>query len=91
LWTGLDHLMLFALVTSLAGGGLALGSLWYRRWQGVIDAHMAALGWQLAPARAEDVGIANPAASDGVASTALEPAPLTLLPMASRSPREASP
>ena len=50
LWTGLEHLALFALVTSLAGGVLALGSLWYRRWHGVIDAHMAALGWNLAPA-----------------------------------------
>lgn len=78
LWTGLDHLMLFALVTSLAGGGLALASVWYRRWQGVIDAHIAALGWQLAPARSQDVGSAAPAASDGVASTAIEEAPLTL-------------
>jgi prepilin peptidase CpaA len=50
LWAGPEHLALFALVTSLAGGGLALGSFWYRRWHGVIDAHMAALGWNLAPA-----------------------------------------
>jgi Flp pilus assembly protein protease CpaA len=78
LWTGLDHLMLFALVTSLAGGGLALGGIWYRRWQGVIDAHMAALGWHLAPARAQDVGNAACTASDDVASTSIEPAPLTL-------------
>jgi prepilin peptidase CpaA len=74
LWTGLDHLVLFALVTSLAGGGLALGSLWYRRWHGVIDAHMAALGWNLA----HDLGNAASAASDGVATTSIEPAPLTL-------------
>ncbi|MEM7022395.1 MAG: prepilin peptidase, partial [Pseudomonadota bacterium] len=48
LWAGLDHLALFALVTSLAGGGLALGCIWYQRWQGVIGAHLAALGWKLA-------------------------------------------
>jgi prepilin peptidase CpaA len=50
LWAGVDQLALFALVTSLAGGALALGSLWYRRWHGLIGAHMAALGWNLAPA-----------------------------------------
>lgn len=50
LWAGLDHLALFALVTSLAGGGLALGSLWCRSWHGAIGAHLAALGWNLAPA-----------------------------------------
>ena len=37
LWAGPEHLALFALVTSLAGGVLALGSLWYRRWHGVIE------------------------------------------------------
>jgi Flp pilus assembly protein protease CpaA len=79
LWAGLDHLMLFALVTSLAGGGLALGSLWYRRWQGVIDAHMAALGWSLAPAgRTRHAGSAAPEPGDGIASASIEPAPLTL-------------
>jgi Flp pilus assembly protein protease CpaA len=77
LWTGLDHLALFALVTSLAGGGLALCSLWYRRWQGVIDAHVAALGWSLAPAgRTRPAG--NAAAQAGSASPSIEPAPLTL-------------
>jgi Flp pilus assembly protein protease CpaA len=78
LWTGLDHLALFALVTSLAGGGLALGSLWYRRWRGVIDAHMAALGWNLAPAGTRYAGSAASEASDDIASTLIEPAPLTL-------------
>jgi prepilin peptidase CpaA len=79
LWTGLDHLALFALVTSLAGGGLALGSLWYRRWHGVIDAHMAALGWNLAPAGStRHAGSAGSEASDGIAATSIEPAPLTL-------------
>ncbi len=78
LWTGLDHLALFALVTSLAGGGLALGSLWYRRWHGVIDAHMAALGWNLAPAGTRHAGSAASEASHSITSTSIEPAPLTL-------------
>jgi prepilin peptidase CpaA len=50
LWAGFDHLVVFALVTSLAGGVLALAGLWYQRWRGVIDAHLAALGWNFAPA-----------------------------------------
>jgi hypothetical protein len=39
---------------------------------------MAALGWHLAPVRAQDFGNAASAASDSVASTSIEPAPLTL-------------
>jgi prepilin peptidase CpaA len=78
LWTGLDHLVLFALVTSLAGGGLALGCLWYQRWRGVIDAQLAALGWNLAPVGMRHSGSAASEATDGGASTAVEPAPLTL-------------
>ena len=78
LWTGLDNLMLFALVTSLAGGGLALGSLWYRRWRGVIDAHLAALGWNLAPVRMQHAGGAAPGTGDDTASTTIEPVPHTL-------------
>jgi Flp pilus assembly protein protease CpaA len=79
LWTGLDHLALFALFTSLAGGGLALGSLWYQRWRGVIDAHMAALGWKLAPADSmRHAESTSSEAIDGIASTAIEQAPLTL-------------
>jgi prepilin peptidase CpaA len=70
LWAGLDQLALFALVTSLVGGALALGSLWYRRWHGLIDAHMAALGWNLASA-----GHTRPA--DSVSSEATEAAPST--------------
>ncbi len=79
LWAGLDHLALFALVTSLAGGGLALASLWYRRWHGVIGAHMAALGWNLAPAgptRHEPV--ASPEDSDAIASDPIDRRPPTL-------------
>jgi Flp pilus assembly protein protease CpaA len=78
LWTGLDHLVLFALVTSLAGGGLALGSLWYRRWHGVIDAHLAALGWNLAPVRMQHAGGAAPEAGDDTVSPSMDPVPHTL-------------
>jgi prepilin peptidase CpaA len=79
LWTGLDHLAMFALVTSLVGGGLALCSLWYRRWQGVIDAHVAALGWSLAPAgRTPHAGNAVSEASNHIARTSTGPAQLTL-------------
>jgi Flp pilus assembly protein protease CpaA len=79
LWAGPDHLALFALVTSLAGGGLALGSLWYRHWHGVIGAHMAALGWNLAPAgRARHDPTASPGELDASASTPIDRQPLTL-------------
>jgi prepilin peptidase CpaA len=78
LWTGLEHLVLFALVTSLAGGALALGSLWYQRWRGVIDAHMAALGWNLAAVGTRHPGSAAAGPTDDGTSTAMEPAPLTL-------------
>jgi prepilin peptidase CpaA len=78
LWTGLDQVALFALVTSLAGGALALGSLWYRRWHGVIDAHMAALGWNLAPAGTRHAANAASEASHSIASASIEPAPHTL-------------
>jgi Flp pilus assembly protein protease CpaA len=79
LWAGLDHLVLFALVTSLAGGGLALVGLWYQRWHGVIDAHMAALGWNLAPAgRTHHAESAPFEGSDGIVSASIERPPLTL-------------
>jgi len=79
LWTGFSHLALFALVTSLVGGGLALCSLWYRRWQGVIDAHVAALGWRLAPAgRTPHAGSAASEEGANIAPTSTEPAPVTL-------------
>jgi Flp pilus assembly protein protease CpaA len=32
------------LITALAGGALSLFTLWYRRWGGLIEAHLAALG-----------------------------------------------
>jgi Flp pilus assembly protein protease CpaA len=79
LWAGPDHLALFALVTSLAGGGLALTALWYQRWHGVIDAHMAALGWNPAPAgRTRHAESAPSEGSDGMVSASIERPPLTL-------------
>jgi Flp pilus assembly protein protease CpaA len=79
LWAGIDHLALFALVTSLVGGGLALVGLWYQRWHGVIGAHMAALGWNLAPAgRTSHADSGSSEGSHGIASGSLDRPPLTL-------------
>ena len=44
LWAGPEHFVLFMLITTLTGGALSVLSLWYRRWGGVIEAHLAALG-----------------------------------------------
>jgi prepilin peptidase CpaA len=44
LWAGPEQFVWFMLVTTLAGGALSLASLWYRRWGGLIQAHLAALG-----------------------------------------------
>jgi prepilin peptidase CpaA len=44
LWAGPEQFVWFMLVTALAGGALSLFSLWYRRWAGLIEAHLAALG-----------------------------------------------
>jgi Flp pilus assembly protein protease CpaA len=79
LWAGVDQLALFALVTSLAGGALALGSLWYRRWHGLIGAHMAALGWNLAPAGGtRPTSSACSEAAEAVSSTSTGQATITL-------------
>jgi prepilin peptidase CpaA len=79
LWAGLDHLAVFALVTSLAGGVLALGSLWYRRWHGVVDAHLAALGWNFAPVGSvRHASATSSEGSDGIAPTSIDRQPLTL-------------
>jgi Flp pilus assembly protein protease CpaA len=40
------------LVTTLAGGALSLFSLWYRRWGGLIEAHLAAVGLATSGSRA---------------------------------------
>lgn len=44
LFAGLDHLALFAAVTSLTGGALALALLLLRPWSGLIGAQLTALG-----------------------------------------------
>jgi prepilin peptidase CpaA len=44
LWAGPQHFVWFMLITTLTGGALSLISLWYRRWAGVIETHLAVLG-----------------------------------------------
>lgn len=44
LWAGPEHFVPFMLITTVTGGALSLISLFYRRWAGVIEAHLAALG-----------------------------------------------
>ena len=44
LWAGAEHFLWFMLITTLTGGALSLISLFYQRWAGVIEAHLAALG-----------------------------------------------
>jgi len=56
LWAGLGQLSLFAVVTSLAGGALAMATLFYQRWAPMLLAHLAAFGLEpggRATARAE--------------------------------------
>ena len=65
LWAGVDHLALFALVTSLAGGGLALLSISYQRWQALVDAHLAALGWNPASVSVAPDGLGSSGSPEG--------------------------
>jgi len=44
LWAGLEHFALFALVTTLTGGALALATVWLQRWNPLIQAHLAGFG-----------------------------------------------
>ena len=60
LWAGPDQFVWFLLVTTLAGGALSLLSLWYRRWGGLIEAHLAALGLATAARRVPDLPAAPP-------------------------------
>jgi prepilin peptidase CpaA len=79
LWAGVDQLALFGMVTCLAGGALALASLWYRRWHDLIGAHMAALGWNLAPAgRPQPTDTACSEATEVASSTSTGQAAITL-------------
>ena len=78
LWAGLDHFAVFALVTALTGGMLGLVSLWYRRWSGLIEAHLAGFGLAAAGGRA---GAPAPAAgepADDSPAAPTGPVPLTL-------------
>ena len=52
LWAGPDQFVWFILVTTLAGGALSLLSLWYRRWGGLLEAHLATLGLAATTGRA---------------------------------------
>ena len=69
LWAGPEQFVWFLLVTTLAGGALSLVSLWYRRWGGVIDAHLAAFG--LATAAGAPVLADAPAGESTARSTTL--------------------
>jgi prepilin peptidase CpaA len=51
LWAGPEQFVWFMLVTTLTGGALSLVSLWYRRWGGLIEAHLAMLGLATAGSR----------------------------------------
>jgi prepilin peptidase CpaA len=72
LWAGPEHFVVFMLITTLTGGALSLISLWYRRWAGVIEAHLAALGL----AAVGGLGGIVSATSRPVATGAPEPATL---------------
>jgi prepilin peptidase CpaA len=73
LWAGLDHLALFALVTTLTGGIMSLAALWFMRWSPLLQAHLAGLGLATAEARP-----AAAAASDETSAGPAQPAPVTL-------------
>jgi prepilin peptidase CpaA len=71
LWAGPDQFVWFLLVTTLAGGVLSLFSLWYRRWGGWIEAHLAALG--LTPPSGHAAASAAAPAAGSTPSTATLP------------------
>jgi prepilin peptidase CpaA len=78
LWAGLAHFSLFALVTTLTGGALALICLWCRRWSPVIQAHLAGLGLAAAGGRCDSAvrRVAEEVGAEPASATA--PAPITL-------------
>jgi prepilin peptidase CpaA len=45
LWAGPEQFVWFILVTTLTGGALSLFGLWYGRWAGLIEPHLATLGF----------------------------------------------
>ena len=70
LWAGPEQFVWFILVTTLTGGALSLFGLWYGRWGGVIEAHLAALGLAATPGRAP-VSPETPAGGSAARSTTL--------------------
>jgi prepilin peptidase CpaA len=51
LWAGPEQFVWFMLVTTLTGGALSLIGLWYRRWGGLIEGHLATRGLAIASNR----------------------------------------
>jgi prepilin peptidase CpaA len=70
LWAGLEHFVWFMLITTMAGGALSVISLWYRRWGGPIEPHLAALGL----ATTGGPGALSPEGSEAVADASAHPA-----------------
>jgi prepilin peptidase CpaA len=70
LWAGPEQFVWFMLVTTLAGGALSLVSLCHRRWGGLIEAHLAALGLATTTDRAR-VSPEAPAGGSAAQSTTL--------------------
>jgi len=68
LWAGLEQFALFALVTTLVGGALAVIILWLQPWAPLVRAQLAAFGLNFATAaataREPGAGIEPNAAAD---------------------------
>jgi Flp pilus assembly protein protease CpaA len=74
LWAGLEHFAVFALVTTLTGGALALATLWLQRWNPLIQAHLAGFGM----ATAGHEGATRPDQPSASEPGAARPLPATL-------------
>ena len=72
LWSGPEHLALFALVTALSGGALALAYLWYERrgWALLVPLTAALAAWRPAGTPAPASGVPREA---GAADAAARP------------------
>jgi Flp pilus assembly protein protease CpaA len=75
LWAGLEHFAVFALVTTLTGGAMALATLWLQRWNPLIQAHLAGFG-VAAGGRHESATRADPPSAGEPGSA--RPVPATL-------------
>jgi len=76
LWAGLEHFALFALVTTLTGGALALATVWLQRWDPLIQAHLAGFGMAAAGRHDRALQVDESSASEPPGSA--EPVPATL-------------